>query len=81
MWKKSRTGNKKEKILTFHWRGGYLTREKLTELLELLERTGRDKGKYAQVHVNWPQAVLSVRFLDELPEKEVVMEEANEEEL
>jgi len=31
--------------------------------------------------VNWPQAVLSVRFLDELPEKEVVMEEANEEEL
>lgn len=71
---------KKKKILTFHWRGGYLTREKLAELLQALEQTGRDKGKYAQVNVNWPQAVLSVRFLDELPEKEVVMEVADEEE-
>ncbi|MFR6330690.1 MAG: hypothetical protein ACLUOI_19010 [Eisenbergiella sp.] len=57
----------KKKILTFH-RRGYLTREKLTELLELLER-GRDKESMPDP-CELAQAVLSVRFLDELPEKE-----------
>ena len=69
---------KKKKNLTFHWRGGYLTREKLTELLQLLEGTARSRGKYAQVSLNWPQAVLSVRFLDELPENELVLEEVKD---
>lgn len=69
---------KKKKNLTFHWRGGYLTREKLTELLQLLEGTAHSRGKYAQVSLNWPQAVLSVRFLDELPENELVLEEVKD---
>ena len=69
---------KKKKNLTFHWRGGYLTREKLTELLQLLEGTARGRGKYAQVSLNWPQAILSVRFLDELPENELVLEEVKD---
>ena len=69
---------KKKKNLTFHWRGGYLTREKLTELLQLLEGTARSRGKYAQVSLNWPQAVLSVSFLDELPENELVLEEVKD---
>lgn len=78
MWKKSAAGNQKKKNLTFHWRGGYLTREKLTELLQLLEGMARGRGKYAQVSLNWPQAVLSVRFLDELPENELVLEEVKD---
>ena len=40
---------KKKKNLTFHWRGGYLTREKLTELLQLLEGMARGRGKYARL--------------------------------
>lgn len=76
--KKSAAGNQKKKNLTFHWRGGYLTREKLTVLLQLLEGTARSRGKYAQVSLNWPQAVLSVRFLDELPENELVLEEVKD---
>ena len=78
MEKRALQAIKKKKNLTFHWRGGYLTREKLTELLQLLEGTARDRGKYAQVSLNWPQAVLSVSFLDELPENELVLEEVKD---
>lgn len=78
MEKRALQAIKKKKNLTFHWRGGYLTREKLTELLQLLEGTARSRGKYAQVSLNWPQAVLSVRFLDELPENELVLEEVKD---
>lgn len=69
---------KKNKMLTFHWRGGYLTREKLSELLQMLEHTAQEKGKYARIHVNMAQAVLSVRFAEEVTDEELVMEDANE---
>ena len=77
MWKKSAAGNQKEN-LTFHWRGGYLTREKLTELLQLLEGTARGREKYAQVSLNWPQAISIRQVLDELPENELVLEEVKD---
>lgn len=76
--KRAQQAAKKEKLLLFHWRGGYLTREVLTELLELLTETGTEKGKYIQVGVNWPQAVLQVQYTGKLPENRVVIEEANE---
>lgn len=53
---------KKGKIMTFHWRGGYLTRDALTQLLGLMEKAAEGNGKHALVSVNIPQAVLSVRF-------------------
>jgi len=53
---------KKGKVLTFHWRGGYLTRETLQELLALLNAVGEEAGKPARIALNWPQAVLRVRF-------------------
>ena len=69
---------RKGKPLLFHWRGGYLTREVLSELLKLLEGTARQKGKHARTGLNWPQAVLHVTFIEEAPPAELVVEEANE---
>ena len=62
----------------FHWRGGPLTREVLTELVCALEETAQARGRHAAVSYNHPQAVLSVRFLSELPPAEPLAQEANE---
>lgn len=69
---------RKGKPLLFHWRGGFLTREVLSELLRLLEQTAGQKGKHARVGLNWPQAVFQVSFTEETPAEELVVEEANE---
>ena len=50
---------RKGKPLLFHWRGGYLTREVLSELLKLLEGTARQKGKHARTGLNWPRFCMS----------------------
>lgn len=62
----------------FHWRGGPLTREVLRELLLGLEQAAQQKGRHAAASLNWPQAVLLVRFPEQAPEQEVISEEANE---
>ena len=69
---------KKGKVLLCHWRGGYLTREVLSELLEIIKKEAQEKGKQAFVSVNWPQAVLWVRFAEGTGEEQIEMEEANE---
>ena len=61
---------KKKKNLLFHWRGGYLTRELLKELLEIFTEEARIKERKAYVSVNWSQAVLQVRFEDGIGEEE-----------
>ena len=43
MYKRSLQEAKKGKTLTFHWRGGYLTREVLNELLGLIRKAGEEK--------------------------------------
>lgn len=63
------------------WRGGYLTREVLRELLAILEEEAAKKQKYVFLSLNWPQAVLQVSFRERMPEQQVVMETANEGEL
>lgn len=69
---------KKGKELLFHWRGGYLTKDVLKELLEIFAEEAKAKNKTARCSVNWPQAVLYVRFTDGVDEAVVNMEEANE---
>ena len=69
---------KKGKPFIFHWRGGFLTRDTLKELLDALDEAAKEKGKYLKVSLNWPQAVLHAEFSEILPEQAVVMEEANE---
>ena len=55
-----------------------MTRDVLSELLELLEQTARMKGRHARTGLNWPQSVLQVSFAEELPVDELIVEEANE---
>lgn len=69
---------RKNRPLIFHWRGGYLTREMLSELLELLDQTAQQKGKYARIGLNWPQAVMQVSFAEGAQRQEVNLEVANE---
>ncbi len=69
---------KKKKTLLFHWRGGYLTREILMELIGIVEEEAKKKEKYAYISLNWPQAVLQVLFEDQKREQQVKVEEANE---
>ena len=71
---------KKERTLTFHWRGGYLTREVLKEMLELIAETAKEKGRHSVISLNWPQAIVRVRFPKEQKEDQVTMEDAYEEE-
>ena len=78
VYKRSLQAAKKGKTLTFHWRGGYLTKEVLRELLDLIEKAGTERQKTALIKLNWPQAVLRVRYTDEAIQPVVTMEEANE---
>jgi len=56
---------KKGKLLTFHWRGGYLTKQVLEELLEQIAEAGKERGKTPHVSLNWSQAVLRVRYTED----------------
>ena len=53
---------KKRDSFIFHWRGGYLTREKLSELARLIDAEAGKKGLAVVYGVNWPQAVVKVVF-------------------
>ena len=78
---RTRQAVKKGKILLFHWRGGYLTKEVLQELLSIFSEEAKAKGKQSFVSVNRAQAVLRVRFQEGAGEEQIEMEEANESEL
>lgn len=76
--KRAAQAMRKGNPLVFHWRGGYLTREVLSELHDLLEETARKKEKHVRVSLNWPQAVLQVTFIENTAVEEFIVENANE---
>lgn len=76
--KRSAQAVKKGKMLIFHWRGGYLTREVLMELLQIMEEEAVKKERHARISLNWPQAVMQVSFEKDMQAAPVTMEEANE---
>lgn len=78
VYKRSLQAAKKGKTLDFHWRGGYLTKEVLKELLDEIHKAGEERQKKAIVNLNWPQAVLRVRYADGAAAEEVHVQEANE---
>ena len=78
VYKRSLQAAKKGRILIFHWRGGYLTKEVLKELLELIRKAGDEKDKTVMVSINWPQAVIRVQYTDMQVQESVTIEEANE---
>ena len=78
VYKRSLQAAKKGRTLTFHWRGGYLTREVLKELLDLIRKAGEERKKTPVVNVNWPQAVLSLQYIEEQAQECITMDDANE---
>ena len=78
VYKRSLQAAKKGRVLIFHWRVGYLTKEVLKELLELIRKAGDEKDKTAMVSINWPQAVIRVQYTDMQVQESVIIEEANE---
>ena len=80
VYKRSLQAAKKGRVLIFHWRGGYLTKEVLKELLELIRKAGDEKDKTAMVSINWPQAVIRVQYTNMQVQESVKLEEATEEE-
>ena len=78
VYKRSLQAAKKGRLLTFHWRGGYLTKEVFQELLEQIKKAGDEKQKAARISVNWAQAVIRVSFVDAVEDACIDMEEANE---
>ena len=58
---------KKKETYVFHWRGGYLTREVLSDLCQRIENAAAKRERGVAIFVNWPQAVLQVRFTDQKP--------------
>ncbi len=76
--KRSMQAVKKGKVLLFHWRGGYFTKEVLMDMLQIFEEEAVKREKHARVSVNWAQAVLKVRFEQEVTVEQLKLEEANE---
>lgn len=79
--KRAMQAAKKNKKLLFHWRGSFLTKEVLNDLLDILKEEAEKKDKFAYVSLNWSQAVMNVSFEAERREQSVKMEEANEGEM
>lgn len=76
--KRSAQAVKKGKSLTFHWRGDYLTRERLQEILKTIEEEAAAKDRHARVSVNLRQAVMHVEFDLQIPAAQLIEEDANE---
>lgn len=77
VYKRSLQAAKKGKSLTFQWRGGYLTREVMGELLEQIRKAGKEKNKTAKVQLNWLQAVIRVSYQEGNIQESFLMEDAN----
>ncbi len=71
---------KKGRILTFHWRGGHLTKSCMEELLKVISDAATEKGRHTQVSINWAQAIIRAKFSQEEIQDTLKMEDAYEEE-
>lgn len=76
--KRTKQAVKKGRVLLFHWRGGYLTREIMAELMAIFDIEAKQKDQKAYVSVNWAQAVIRVRFEQGIEQQQLLIEEANE---
>lgn len=75
--KRSAQAVKKGKTFTFHWRGDYLTRDRLQEILKVMEEACA-KDKHAVVSVNVRQSVIRASFNNQQLPEQMVEEDANE---
>ena len=69
---------KKRPDFLFQWRGGYLTREKLAELVSAISAAAAERGRGVSFSVNWPQAVIKLTFTDSASDTRIDTENADE---
>ena len=70
---------KKKETFLFHWRGGYLTREVLTEILTAAAEAAAAHEKFVRASINYAQSVILLVFTADSPlqpETEEVPDEA-----
>lgn len=70
---------KKKKVFLFHWRGGYLTKEVLKDILDILEKLAKEKERHVRISLNAAQAVIMADFSDAAVTNDVIVEKVNEE--
>lgn len=63
---------RKKTPFVFHWRGGYLTKKILLQILPVIRLEAARKGLLTSVSINWPQAVICVRFFSPETEEEAM---------
>lgn len=78
VYKRALQAARKGREFTFHWRGSYLTREVLADLVDQIQAAGKTRDKKAIITLNWPQAILRFHFTDQQAEDKVFIEEVNE---
>ncbi|MDO5781114.1 MAG: transglutaminase domain-containing protein [Eubacteriales bacterium] len=78
VYKRALQAARKGREFTFHWRGSYLTREVLADLVDQIQAAGKTLDKKAIITLNWPQAILRFHFTDQQAEDKVFIEEVNE---
>ena len=78
VYKRALQAARKGREFTFHWRGSYLTREVLADLVDQIQAAGKTRDKKAISTLNWPQAILRVHFTNQQAEDKVFIEEVNE---
>lgn len=78
VYKRALQAARKDREFTFHWRGSYLTREVLADLVDQIQAAGKTRDKKAIITLNWPQAILRFHFTDQQAEDKVFIEEVNE---
>ena len=69
---------KKGKTLVFHWRGGYMTREIVGQIMTIMDEAAAKKEKHVKGSLNWAQAVMQISFVEQQNVEEMVLETANE---
>ncbi len=78
VYKRALQAARKGREFTFHWRGSYLTREVLADLVDQIQAAGKTRDKKAIITLNWPLAILRFHFTDQQAEDKVFIEEVNE---
>ena len=69
---------KKQAHFVFHWRGGGLNRELLTDLLTRCDAAARERGKCVSCSVNTAQAVVQLDFTDGPGTEAVLVQQPDE---
>lgn len=78
VYKRSLQAAKKKNPLTFHWRGGYFTKEIIQEIVDEIRKVASEKNLTAMISMNYAQAVVRVHFESPYLQEELLMQGANE---